>query len=77
MIAGEILGDLALLISGFTRLAALLSILILLGPTWMHLGNNWVISAEGGGWEFHVLLVILEVSTGLVGAGRYAVDNLA
>ena len=40
MIAGEILGDLALLISVFTRLAALLSILILLGTTWMHLGNN-------------------------------------
>ena len=40
MIAGEILGDLALLISVFTRLAALLSILILLGATWMHLGNN-------------------------------------
>ena len=77
MIAGEILGDLALLISGFTRLAALLSILILLGSTWMHLGNNWVISEEGGGWEFHVLLVILEASTGLVGADRYAVDNLA
>ena len=51
MIAGEIFGDLALLISGFTRLAALLSILILLGATWMHLGNNSVISAEGGGRE--------------------------
>ena len=43
----------------------------------MHLENNWVFSAEGGGWKLAVLLVILTVSVGLGGASRYAVDNLA
>jgi putative oxidoreductase len=77
VIAGEIFGGLALLIGAFTRLAAWLSMLILLGATWMHLGNNWVFSAEGGGWEFPVFLVVLAVSIGLGSAGKYAVDNLA
>ncbi len=43
----------------------------------MHLGNNWLLLAEGGGREFHVLLLILAVSTGLLSSGRYAIDNLA
>lgn len=77
VIAGEIFDALALLIGAFTRLAARLSIPILLGATWMHLGNNWVFSAEGGGWEFPILLVIRAVSISLGGAGRDAVDNLA
>jgi putative oxidoreductase len=75
--SGKIFDGLALLIGTFTRIAAWLSIPILLGVTWMHLGNNWIFSAEGGGWEFPVLLVILAVSVGLGGAGRCAVDNLA
>ena len=52
VIAGEIFDGLALLIGAFKRLAARLSIPILLGTTWMHLGNNWVFSAEGGRLEF-------------------------
>ena len=77
LIAGEILGGLALLICAFMRLAAWLSIPILLEATWMHLENNWVFSAEGGGWKLAVLLVILTVSVGLGGTSRCAVDNLA
>ena len=76
VIGGEILGGIALILGAFTRLAAWLSLPILLGATWMHLGNNWVFSAEGGGWEFPILLVALAVAVGLGGAGKYAIDNL-
>jgi len=76
VIAGEILGGITLILGAFTRLAAWLSLPILLGATWMHLGNNWVFSAEGGGWEFPILLVAFAVAVGLEGAGKYAIDNL-
>ena len=42
----------------------------------MHLGNNWVFSAEGGVWEFPILLVASTIAVGLGGAGKYAIDNL-
>ena len=51
MIAGEILGGIALILGAFTP-SGMALLPILLGATWMHLGNNWVFSAEGGGWEF-------------------------
>jgi putative oxidoreductase len=76
VIGGEILGGIALILGAFTRLAAWLSLPILLGATWMHLGNNWVFSAEGGGWEFPIRLVALAVAVGLGSAGKYAIDNL-
>jgi len=76
VIAGEILGGIALILGAFTRLAAWLSLPILIGATWMHLGNNWVFSAEGGGWEFPVLLVALAITVGLGSAGKCAIDNL-
>lgn len=77
LIANHIFGGLALLIRAVMRLAAWLSMTILLEATCMHLENNWVFSAEGGGWESAVLLVIIPVGVGLGGAGRFAVDNLA
>ena len=76
VITGEILGGIALILGAFTRLAAWLSLPILIGATWMHLGNSWVFSAEGGGWEFPLLLVALTLSVGFGGAGKYAIDNL-
>ena len=75
VIVGEILGGIALIIGAFTRPAAWLSLPILNGATWMHLGNDWVFSAEGGGWEFPILLVALATAVGLGGAGKYAIDN--
>ena len=76
VIAGEVLEGIALILGAFTGLAAWLSIPILIGATWMHLGNDWVFSAEGGGWEFTMLLVALAVAISLEGAGKYAIDNL-
>lgn len=73
---GEILGGIAL-ISGFlTRLAAALSIPIMLGATWVHLGNGWVFSNKGGGWEFPLLLVVIAIVITLQGPGAYAIKKV-
>ena len=76
VIAGEIFGGIALILGAFTRLVAWLSLPILIGATWAHSANGWLFTAEGGGWEFPLLLVALAVSIGFGGAGKYAVDNL-
>ena len=41
----------------------------------MHRGKSRVFSAEGGGWEFPLLLVASFIAGGLGGAGKYAIDN--
>ena len=75
-IFGEIAGGIAILSGIYTRLAALLSIPILLGATWVHTGNGWVFSNEGGGWEFPAMLVVLAIIVALNGSGKFAIRRL-
>lgn len=75
VILGEILGGLALIVGALTRLAAWLTLPIMLGATWIHAGNGWLFSNPNGGWEFPALLAVMSVVIGLTGAGAYALDN--
>jgi len=47
---------------------------VLLGATWVHSGNGWVFSAEGGGWEYPLFLAVAAVVLALLGAGKHAVN---
>ena len=71
-ILAEIGGGLALILGFQTRLVALALLPVLLGATWVHAGNGWVFSAEGGGWEYPVFLAVATVVQALLGAGAYA-----
>jgi len=71
-IGGEVLGGIGIFLGVYTRLAAALSLPILLGATWAHLGNGWVFSNQGGGWEFPALLVVIAAAVAIQGAGRFA-----
>ncbi len=74
-ILGEIAAGIGLILGVLARLAAALSVPILLGATWTHLGNGWVFSNQGGGWEFPALLVVLAVIVAIQGAGAYALGS--
>ncbi len=74
-IFGELAAGIALIIGVLPRLAATLSVPILLGATWAHLGNGWVFSNQGGGWEFPALLAVLAMIVAIQGAGAYALGN--
>jgi putative oxidoreductase len=70
-IFGEIAGGLAILAGVLTRLAALLSLPIMLGATWAHGANGWVFSNTGGGWEYPALLSLLALTVAMQGAGSW------
>lgn len=75
-IFGEIAGGTAILFGLYSRLAALLSIPILLGAVWAHAGNGWVFNNAGGGWEFPLLLAVMAISVALQGNGLFALRKL-
>ena len=75
-IFAEIVGGSAIILGLYTRLASLLSIPLLLGALWAHAGNGWVFNAEGGGWEFPLLLVLLASAVALQGSGPFALRKL-
>lgn len=75
-IFGELAGGTAILLGLYTRLAALLSLPILLGALWTHAGNGWLFSNAGGGWEFPLLLVFLAVAVAFQGNGPFALRKI-
>ncbi|MDA0708231.1 MAG: DoxX family protein [Proteobacteria bacterium] len=75
-IFGELVGGTAIILGLYTRLAALLSLPILLGAVGVHAGYGWVFSNQGGGWEFPLLLVILAISVAFQGNGLFALRKL-
>ena len=72
-IFGEVAGGIALILGFQTRLVALLSLPIMFGATYVHLGNGWLFSAEGGGWEFPASLSIIALTLTLMGSGKKAI----
>jgi len=69
-IFGEIAAGLAIIVGIQTRLAAILTLPILLGATFVHIGNGWLFSTEGGGWEFPASLSVIAIAIALVGPGN-------
>ncbi|KXF75586.1 hypothetical protein ATN84_16435 [Paramesorhizobium deserti] len=70
--AAEAIGGVSLVLGIQARWAALALIPILIGATWVHAGNGWVFTAEGGGWEYPFYLIVLSIAQALLGDGAYA-----
>ncbi len=69
----ELVGGAALILGVGTRLVSLALIPVLIGATWVHGGNGWLFSAEGGGWEFPLFWALVQVSIAILGRGAFAV----
>ncbi|KCV82113.1 DoxX family protein [Actibacterium atlanticum] len=74
-IFAELAGGVALILGVATRLTALALIPVLLGATWVHSGNGWLFSAEGGGWEFPLYWAVVLGATALLGSGAFALKT--
>lgn len=71
-ILAELVGGAALILGVGTRVVALALVPVLLGATWVHGGNGWLFSAEGGGWEFPVFWAVVQLAIALLGRGAFA-----
>lgn len=76
-ILAEVGGGLALILGVYTRWVSLALVPVLLGATWVHLGNGWVFSNEGGGWEFPVFWTIALVVQAGLGSGSLSLTRRA
>lgn len=72
VILAEIGGGIALILGLYTRTISLLLLPVLLGATLQHLGNGWLFSAKGGGWEYPAFWTAMLVVQALLGDGAYA-----
>ena len=68
----EIVGGLMLLAGVAVRQVAIALVPILLGATYVHLGNGWVFSNANGGWEYPAYLTIAAIAQAMLGPGRFA-----
>jgi putative oxidoreductase len=71
-IAAEGIGGILLILGVGSRWVALALVPVLLGATWVHSGNGWLFSAEGGGWEYPFFLTVAALVQGLLGDGAHA-----
>jgi putative oxidoreductase len=72
----ELLGGIALVAGFATRRVSLALIPILVGATWVHLGNGWVFSGANGGWEYPVFLIAVSLVQSLLGDGAFALSRV-
>lgn len=63
--AMEATGGVLLVLGIQTRIVALALLPILIGALWVHSGNGWVFENAGGGWEYPLFLIVLNVVVAL------------
>ena len=72
-IAAEIAAGLALILGFHARIAAVAAAPILIGSIFfVHGGNGWLFSNEGGGWEFPAFWTAALAVQALLGDGAHA-----
>lgn len=69
VIAAEIVGGVALILGVLVRPTAVVLAVISLGATWAHLGAGWLLTNEGGGWEYPLFLAVASAAQALMGPG--------
>jgi putative oxidoreductase len=72
----ELLGGLALVAGFRTRWVALGLVPVMLGALKPHVGNGWMFTNAGGGWEYVAFLILALVAQALMGSGAYALDGV-
>lgn len=67
----ELLGGFALVLGVYARQVSLILVPILVGATVVHIGNGWVHTSPGGGWEYPLFLTFASIALWLMGDGVF------
>ena len=73
--AVELLGGIALVLGIYARQAALLLVPIMAVATSVHIGNGWVHTSQGGGWEYPLFLISASIALWLAGDGAFSLKR--
>lgn len=71
----EAVAGIALILGIYTREFSALVIPVLLGATWAHMGNGWVFSNAGGGWEYPLFLAVMAAAQVNLGGGSFSLGS--
>ena len=75
VILAELVGGILIVAGLYARHVALLMIPVMAGAMSAHLGNGWLFSAAGGGWEYPAFLIATSLALWLLGDGAYALRS--
>lgn len=70
----EVIAGIGLIAGWHSRFWALAVIPVFLGATWVHLGNGWLFTNAGGGWEYPLFLSAMAAVQLCLGDGQYALS---
>jgi putative oxidoreductase len=68
----ELVGGIALVLGLYARQISLALVPIMVAATSVHIGNGWVFTSPGGGWEYPAFLTVASLVVWLVGDGGLA-----
>lgn len=72
VVLAELGGGALILLGWHGRFASLALVPVMAGATLAHIGNGWVFSNNGGGWEYPVFLLAMSLVHALLGDGALA-----
>ena len=71
----ELVGGILILAGVYARHVALLLVPVMAAASSVHLGNGWVFSNAGGGWEYPAFLIVASFALWLLGDGAFALRS--
>lgn len=75
VLAIELLGGLGMVLGFHTRLCALALLPVAAGALIPHLGNGWMFTNAGGGWEYVAFLIVALAAQLLAGGGALRLSS--
>jgi putative oxidoreductase len=71
----ELIGGILIFAGFYGRYVSAALIPLLFCAMWVHIGNGWVHTSPGGGWEYPLFLILASIVHILLGDGRFSMNK--